>query len=462
MAQALPYITAGATAYGALKGSGDTQTSSVDPATQARYDDLYNMAKGVANQPFVPYTGPRVAGFNPDQLAGMDATRGLFGQSNYYNPQQGQQDLLNRSRMSPQVTPFTGTSTQLQPANLRQGTQLQPAVRQEASNIAPVDLYSGASINRGDIRDVKPQSLLSTDLNAYQNPFQSQVIDNTIGDLNRARQMQIQSDQDAAIGRGAFGGSRSALLESETNRNFADSVAKASGNLRSQGFDRATSLAGQDIGRQFDADRYMSGIDSNVANQNALFGQQSGLARQGLLGDVAQSQAQLDARRFGADQSALNQFGLQQAQFDNQRFGADQDALNRFGLQQGAYDNQMNMANMDAINRASQLNPSLEMQNRQFQQGLLNDQVGNQYRNLSLLGNQGRSAQALSQTGMDAGYNEFLRGINYGPQQLGLLSSAVFGMDPGRIQNYDQGSAGRIGSAVTSLDTLFGKDGIFG
>jgi hypothetical protein len=427
MATALPYITAGATAYGALKGSGDTQTSSVDPATQARYDDLYNKAKGVANQPFVPYTGPRVAGFNPDQLQGFDATRNMFGQSMSFDPRQKLNTLANQS--TPTVTPFTGSAT-----------QLQPAAMQQAANIAPIDLYSGASVNRGAIRDVKPQSLLSTDLGAYQNPFQSQVIDNTIGDLNRARQIQLQSDQDAAIGRGAFGGSRSAILESETNKNFADAVAKASGNLRSQGFDRATSLAGQDIGRQFSADQYMSDADRAVAMQNATFGQQAGLARQGLLGDVAQNQAQLDARRFGADQSALNQFGLQQ----------------------GSYNNAMNMANMDAINRARFMQPGLEMQNRQFRAGLLGNQLSDQYRNLGLLSGIGSQQQGLQQAGMDSGYNEFMRALNYGPQQLGLLSSSVFGMNPGTVQNYDQGTAGRIGSAVTSLDTLFGEGGIFG
>ena len=427
MSQALPYITAGATAYGALKGSGDTQTSSVDPATQARYEDLYNKAKGVANQPFVPYTGPRVAGFNPDQLQGFDATRNMFGQSMSFDPRQKLNTLANQS--TPPVTPFTGSAT-----------QLQPAAMQQAANIAPIDLYSGASVNRGAIRDVKPQSLLSTDLGAYQNPFQSQVIDNTIGDLNRARQIQLQSDQDAAIGRGAFGGSRSAILESETNKNFADAVAKASGNLRSQGFDRATSLAGQDIGRQFSADQYMSDADRAVAMQNATFGQQAGLARQGLLGDVAQNQAQLDARRFGADQSALNQFGLQQ----------------------GSYNNAMNMANMDAINRARFMQPGLEMQNRQFRAGLLGNQLSDQYRNLGLLSGIGSQQQGLQQAGMDSGYGEFMRALNYGPQQLGLLSSSVFGMNPGTVQNYDQGTAGRIGSAVTSLDTLFGEGGIFG
>ena len=52
----------------------------------AMYEDLYGKAKGIAQQPFVPYTGSRVAGFNPDQLTGFDATRGMFNQSMGFDP----------------------------------------------------------------------------------------------------------------------------------------------------------------------------------------------------------------------------------------------------------------------------------------------------------------------------------------------------------------------------------------
>lgn len=539
-----------------------TTTTTTDPTQMAIYEDLYGKAQGIAQQPFIPYTGGRVAGFNPDQLMGFDATRNMFNQSMGFNPRNQLNNLANMSApgvnlpfgySQPQRTPifqpmpitggggrppqppsiggigggrpvmpgdtgmpdylndnrignygleqqqrqnlgkFTGEPPREGPlvggiveptreiggivrptrggltpiknlgvtvprpdpirnpirpsfqsqTNPFSPTQLQPAAMQQAANIAPVDLYSGASVNRGDVRDVTPRSLLDTDLGAYQNPFQSQVIDNTIGDLNRARQMQIQSDQDAAIGRGAFGGSRSALLESETNRNFAEEAARASGNLRSQGFDRATGLAGQDIGRQFDADRYMSGVDSNVAMQNASFGQQAGLARQGLLGDVAQNQAQLDARRFGADQSALNQFGLQQGQFNNQ----------------------MNMGMFDAANRAAFMQPELEMRNRQFQAGLLNNQLSDQYRNLGMLSGIGGQQQGLQQRGMDAGYNEFLRAIGYGPQQLGLLAQGVSALptqsnvtssQKAGVGDFLGGAAGLLGSAWTGGFNPFG------
>jgi len=146
--------------YGASKSGGGSSTvqNTVDPATQARYDDLYNRAKGIAGQPFVPYTGARVAGFNPDQLQSFDSTRGMFQDSMSYNP-------------------------------------------------------------RGLLSDMGTQPL---NIQSFQNPYNTQVIDQSLSDLDRARQIRLQSDQDRAIGAGAFGGSRSALLEAETNRNFAD------------------------------------------------------------------------------------------------------------------------------------------------------------------------------------------------------------------------------------------------
>ena len=259
-----------------------TTTTTTDPAQMEIYSDLYGKAKGIAEQPFVPYTGARVAGFNPDQLQGFDATRNIFDQSMSYNPR----------------------------------SQLNTLATQNAP------------------------SLLNTDIGAYQNPYQTQVIDNTLGDLNRARQMQIQSDQDAAIGRGAFGGSRSALLESETNRNFADRAGNIAADLRSQSFDRATNLAGMDIDNEF--------------------------------------------------------------------------------------------------------------RNRGFQAGLLGNQLSDQYRNLGLLSGMGGQQQGLQQRGMDAGYNEFLRAVGYGPQQLGLLAQGVSALptQTNQTNSYKPGFMDQLGQAA--------------
>ena len=256
------------------KGKSTTSTTT-DPQQMAIYTDLYDRSKAIAGQPFVPYTGSRVAGFNPDQLQGFDSTRGMFQDSMSYNP-------------------------------------------------------------RGLLSDLGTQPL---DIQSFQNPYNTQVIDQSLNDLDRARQIRLQSDQDRAIGAGAFGGSRSALLEAETNKNFADAAARTSSNLRQSGYNNALNAAMQDRG-------FRTGI----------------------------------------------------------------------------------------------------------QQGLLSDQ----YRNLGFLSGIGSQQQQLQQRGMDAGYNEFLRALQYGPQQLGLLAQGVSALptQSNTTQSNRGSSIADIGAAAGGIGQL--------
>lgn len=239
-------------AFGGGGGGGETTTQSVDPAMMRIYNDVYNTGRTLANQPYIPYTGARVAGFNPDQLQGFDATRNMFGQSMGYDPRSALNNLANMS--------------------------------------AP--------------------SLLDKDIGAYQNPYTQQVVDTTLADLDRSRQMAVSRDQDRAIGAGAFGGSRSGVLEAETNRAFADQAARTAAGLRQGGFDRATSLAGQDINREVNNRMFQSGLfGSQLADQYKNLGllanmgrQQQGLQQAGLDQGYAQF---MDARNY-----PMQQFGF--------------------------------------------------------------------------------------------------------------------------------------------------------
>lgn len=388
MAAALPYVTAGLGIYNASKGGGDqkTSTTQLDPATAARYEDLYNKGLDVYNTPFTPYTGNRVAGFTPDQLEAQGQYKNMLDQSLRFGPR----DRLNNlaSAPTPQANPFAGRHS-----------------------LGTANTGTATDIDRNMIRDVTPRSLLDVDMGAYQNPFTEQVIDNTLGDLNDARQMQIQKDQDAAIGRGAFGGSRSAILESETNKNFFDKAGDISSQLRKQSFDSGANLAGQDIGRDFQAQNLMSDYDKQVAMANAGYGNQFGMAN-------------LDAQ---------NRFGM-----------ANMDAQNQFGL-----------ANMDALNRAAMLNPQLEMQNRQFQAGLFGNQLADQYKALGLFNQVGNQQQNLNQVNNDFDFSEFLRQINYPGQQLGLLGNTVLGMNSGTTttDSNQQGLAGQLQTGINTYNT---------
>ena len=66
-----------------------TQTQQLDPAQQAMLREVYGQGRTLAAQPFVPYTGARVAGFSPDQLRAFQATRGLFETGMQYDHMAG-------------------------------------------------------------------------------------------------------------------------------------------------------------------------------------------------------------------------------------------------------------------------------------------------------------------------------------------------------------------------------------
>ena len=58
-------------------------------------------------------------------------------------------------------------------------------------------------------------------MSQYMNPYEDQVVGQTMSDLERARQIQ-QNQADYAMGRaGAFGGSRHGIAQAEDNRSKA-------------------------------------------------------------------------------------------------------------------------------------------------------------------------------------------------------------------------------------------------
>lgn len=92
-----------------------------------------------------------------------------------------------------------------------------------------------------------PGSLATTDLSPYMNPFQNDVINSTIADQERARQIAGVSDAQHATAAGAFGGSRSGVLSAETNGNYDRNTGSLLAGLNSQNFTQAQGAAQNDI-----------------------------------------------------------------------------------------------------------------------------------------------------------------------------------------------------------------------
>lgn len=119
----------------------------------------------------------------------------------------------------------------------------------------------------------------------YQNPYTQEVVNNSLNDLERARQMQMNQIGASAQAAGAFGGSRHGLVESETNRNFADRAGNLASNLRMQGFDNAVNNTFRGADAQLGAARMLGGLSgqgfdmADTINQRQM---QHGLFTQGM------------------------------------------------------------------------------------------------------------------------------------------------------------------------------------
>ena len=248
------------------------QEASLPAFQEAQFKELFGAARGAAQQPFVPYTGPMVAGFSPDQLRQFQATRGLFETGMGYDPTKALQGLAQEAR------PMTGQAA----------------------------------------------SLLGQDISAYQSPYQQQVIDLAMQDIQKQADIARGGAQERAIRAGAFGGSRSALLESESQRPYAEQMARTAAGLRQSGFEQAQAAAERDVARQQQMAMFAPQFELQARQQQAglLGGLQTGqLQGLGLLGQAGAQQQQLQQRAIdaarGEFQRALaypqQQIGLLQA-----------------------------------------------------------------------------------------------------------------------------------------------------
>ena len=268
-------------------------------------------------------------------------------------------------------------------------------------------------------QQVQAGQLGTTSLSPYMNPYESQVVGQTLSDLERSRQMQQNLLGAQATAAGAFGGSRQGIAEAETNRAFAEQAARTAGQLRQAGFGQAQQAAQQDIA---------SRMQAALANQQA--GLQAGMTSAQLQqqANLANQQAMQQAGMFGAEAGMeaqrLNQLaGLQGAQ---QRLGAAGQLADIANLGFG-------------IGRQANLDLAQQGMMQQMMQQALIDAGKQQY-----AGFQGAPQQALNQQ------ISALQGANLGQQtQTGTFNPGLF--------NYLQLGASIFGGGNTSFPQYAGK-----
>ena len=144
----------------------------------------------------------------------------------------------------------------------------------------------------------------------YMNPYLEQAMAPQLREAARASEIQRNQDQARAVGQGAFGGSRQAIVEAERQRNLA----QQQGDIRARGYQTAFDQAQQQFAReqqlreqsrQFGASLGLQGL------QTAL----QGAGQMGQLGGQQFAQA-MDINKlqnlYGGQQQAQEQAGLTQ------------------------------------------------------------------------------------------------------------------------------------------------------
>lgn len=151
-------------------------------------------------------------------------------------------------------------------------------------------------------------SIPQTNLQQYMNPWINNVEQSSLGMLDRSRQLSNNQTASAATSRGAFGGSREAIMEAVTNSESARQAGDLSAQLRSQGYDRATGLATTDLNRSLTAQQSnQNAASQSFQNMLAAYGMSGSLAGQGQQANLRDA-ASLDA--FGNQARGIEQAGI--------------------------------------------------------------------------------------------------------------------------------------------------------
>ena len=310
----------------------------------------------------------QVASLSPDQLNALDLGRQGIGSylpnmqnaTNQYqmagnNAQQAVNTLLGadtRNQFDAAQAALNRSATPI--ANLGQSAQLATQgvglIGQGAQGLAnaqaQANAYSQANMGQSLYTLGQGVGALGGAGNMYDpsgvqkfmNPYQQDVIDEAIKQINRQGQMSRQNLQGQAVRAGAFGGSRQGVQDAELERGLSEQRNAAIVGGLSQGYNQASTQAQQAFeqsqGRKLAQAQGYQGIgglygqqalqqaqlgQGGAGLQGTLSGQLAGLS--GMYGNIAGQQANISGQQAQLGQSlgqgignlAQGQFGIGQA-----------------------------------------------------------------------------------------------------------------------------------------------------
>jgi len=153
----------------------------------------------------------------------------------------------------------------------------------------------------GDYQQYLNQAQQYSGPQAYQqfmSPYQQQVIDTTLAEFDKQRQMAQQQIGASAVGAGAFGGAREGIQQAEFGAQSLQDRSALQAQLLQQGFGQAQQAAGQ----AFQQQQGLASLQPQLLGQQ--IGAMSALGQQ----QQAQQQAVLDAQAAAAKEAAFEPY----------------------------------------------------------------------------------------------------------------------------------------------------------
>ena len=142
-------------------------------------------------------------------------------------------------------------------------------------------------------------------ISQYMSPYQQQVIDVAMQNINRQGDIARQNAQAQAVRSGAFGGARAGIQQAELERGLADTRNATIANLLNQGYQQAANQSLQSAQLQGQLGQGIGALGAQLqglGQQDVTF--QYGLGQQ----QQGQQQRELDALRASQLQSAYQPF----------------------------------------------------------------------------------------------------------------------------------------------------------
>jgi len=345
---------------------------------RALIEEVTARARGVANEPYQPYTGPRIQPFVPAQLQSFQTVQNAqgawspyFGQSvNTLNAALGMPSAM--SATSPFYAGAAGVAGQDTTGGyLGAGTgDIDQSVGM--SGLGAASPYLGAA-----------SQTFPGAVSSYMNPYTSQVLDVLAQRAGQNLEENLMpAVRDQFVGHGQFGSERNREFANRALRDTQRDLLQAQSLALQSGYNTAGQLFGQDQAR--------------LAQLASTAGGLTGADAQRLL-----AAAQARANLAGA---ALGETG--------------QDINTMLGIGQGL---------QGALGQDINNLRNIAQQQFNLGQGL----QGLSYADAAALGAVGQQQQQLGQTSLDTAYQDFLEQRGYPQSMTTYLSNIIRGYNPG-------------------------------